>query len=231
MTRQVWLVFYGRTLRRGFGAATVGRQRRRRGRRGPPTRRGRAARVAVDHVRSRSSCSRRSSIVGGAPRPAVHATQRSTCSTAGSNPFRGRADVAVVVRRRVRCSRRSRSSSRVVGIVVGPSVYRNGLDRRRRRPDVDARSAASPSVLAERVLPRHRARPLRERSGHRVRARSSPTASTGTVIDGAVNGIGDACARGGGGGLRRRPDRARAQLRARHRARRGAAPVCSWRRG
>ena len=44
---------------------------------------------------------------------------------------------------RVRCSRRSRSSIAVVGIVVGIAVYRNGLDARRRRPDRRAARARS----------------------------------------------------------------------------------------
>ena len=167
---------------------------------------------------------RRSSLVGGVDRPAVRATASSTCSTAGS-------------RRSCGARPRSRASSFGAGFAA--------LDGRARR----SRSSASSSAARSTATGSPPTAPIPTvEAARRVRARCSTTRyyfdvglarfvsgpvtafarflSDGVdrdVIDGAVNGIGHTFRRVGRRAAQG-ADRSGAQLRARDRARRGAAP-------
>ena len=172
MTRQVWLVFYGPERWRDDAALLDGRR--------PRTRRGRAAHAAAaahghdDAYEPHESpwtmyvplsCSRFSRSSAGSS-ICRSPTRSSTCSIAGSSFPSAAApssfSAALVLstdRARARCRSASSSASR---------VYRNGLRADGTDPTV-VRLGGFAGVLAERVVPRRRARPLRQRSGHRVR--------------------------------------------------------------
>ena len=109
--------------------------------------------------------------VGVAHQPAVRRTRSSTSSTAGSSPCcaarprSARRRSAPGSRSSTGRARRSRSSASS----SGARVYRNGLDADGADPGVE-RLGAFAQRARERVLPRRRPRPVRERPGHRVRA-------------------------------------------------------------
>ena len=170
MTRQVWLVFYGPERFRD-DAALLGDD----GRGATPTAgaaRG-ARRTTVEPHESPWTMYvplvvlAVLSVVGGAHRPAVHEHEAQRARSL-ARPARVGArdlDFGAAIRR----SRRSRSPIGVVGIVCGVArlpatdCAADGTD-----PTVE-RLGGFAGVLAERVVPRHRSRPLRERPGHRVR--------------------------------------------------------------
>ena len=168
MTRQVWLVFYGpERWRDDADARRRGdRRRARRRRRHAGTTHGTSRTSRRGRCTSRSSCSRcsRSSAASSTCRSP---TRSSTSSIAGSSCPRVRSSR----RRRSAprsCSRRSRSTIGVVGIVVGIARVPQRAARRRHRPHRRAAGRLRRRAR-ERVVPRHRSRPVRQRSGHRVR--------------------------------------------------------------